>query len=146
MKRLLSLLALLLASPAVAETRIIDGDKIDIDGVGYRLLGIAAPDARQICDDGYPSGTEAVKKLLSLMSGRRIVCENRGRDPSGRMLAICRADGRDLGEAMVRAGLAWPDPRTGHEYDAVAHDAMADRLGVHDHACILPWAYRRDPK
>jgi hypothetical protein len=91
-----------LASPVAAQTvTITDGDKIDIDGVGYRLLGVAAPDPHQLCDDGYPSGTEAIKTLRTLISGRRIACENHGREPSGRLLAICRADGRDLGEAMV---------------------------------------------
>src|SRR3954462_15712103 len=83
--------------PAAAQTvTIIDGDKINIDGAGYRLLGVAAPAAEQVCDDGFPAGSEAIKALLVLMTGRKIACESHGRDPSGRLLALCRAAGRDL--------------------------------------------------
>ena len=137
---------LLVALPVQAQTvTIIEGDKINIDGEGYRFLGVAAPDPRQVCDDGYPAGTEAIKALLALMSGRKITCESRGRDPSGRLPALCRAAGRDLGEAMVRAGMAWAEPRTGRAYIDVERDARAERLGVHDHACVLPWAYHKNP-
>jgi endonuclease YncB( thermonuclease family) len=142
----LALVLIALASSAAAQSvTIIDGDKINIDGEGYRFLGVAAPDPGQICDDGYPAGTEAIKALLAFMSGRKIACESHGRDPSGRLLALCRAAGRDLGEAMVRSGMAWADPRTGRTYVDVERDARADRLGVHDHSCVLPWAYRKNP-
>lgn len=146
MKRL-ALVLILFASPAAAQAvTIVGGDTITVDGEGYRFLGVAAPDPGQICDDGYPAGREAIKGLLALMSGRKIACENHGRDPSsGRLLAVCRANGRDLGEAMVRAGLAWPDPRTGRDYVVVEQDARAERLGVHDHSCVLPWASRKNP-
>jgi endonuclease YncB( thermonuclease family) len=142
----LAIALLALASPAAAQTvTIIDGDKINIDGIGYRFLGVAAPDPGQVCDDGYAAGSEAIKTLLALMTGRKIACESHGRDPSGRLLALCRAAGRDLGEAMVRAGMAWAEPRTGRAYVDVERDARADRLGVHDHACVLPWAYQKNP-
>ena len=144
--RRLTLALILLASPAAAQSvTILDGDTITIDGESYRFLGIAAPAPGQICDDGYPAGREAIKALLALMSGRKITCENHGRDPSGRLLAVCRANGRDLGEAMVRAGMAWPDPRTGPDYVVVERDARSERLGVHDHSCMLPWAYKKNP-
>ena len=146
MKTLLAIALIVLAAPAAAQSvRIIGGDTITIDGTGYRFLGIAAPDPGQVCDDGYPAGAEAIKALLALMSGRKITCESHGREPSGRLLALCRAGGRDLGEAMVRAGMAWPDPRTGRDYVEVARDARTERLGVHDHACILPWVYQKNP-
>jgi endonuclease YncB( thermonuclease family) len=117
---------------------IVDGDKITIDGTVYRLLGIDAPDPNQVCDDGYPAGKEAIKALLGLMKGRRLVCASQGRDPAGRTLAICRADGRDLGEQMVRAGMAWAAPVKRGGYIDVQNDAQAERLGVHDHVCLLP--------
>jgi endonuclease YncB( thermonuclease family) len=138
---------LLLALPAQAQTvTITDGNRINIDATGYRLAGIDAPDAGQLCDDGFPAGQEAIKALLGLMKGRAIVCGSGNREPSGRTLAVCRANGRDLGEQMVRAGMAWADPRTGGAYVVVQHDAEADRLGVHDHSCILPWKWRAAPR
>ena len=135
------------ACSATAQTATnVDGDKIDIGGTRYRLFGVAAPDVRQICDDGYPAGAEAILALRGLVTGRRVDCESRGRDPSGRVLALCRANGRDIGEALVRAGMAWADPRTGRDYVEVERDARTDRLGVHDHACLLPDAWRRNPE
>jgi endonuclease YncB( thermonuclease family) len=107
---------------------------------------IAAPDPQQLCDDGYPAGQEAIKALLGLMKGRKIACDFNGRDPSGRTLAVCRANGRDLGEQMVRDGAAWADPKTGRAYLVLQHDAEADRLGVHDHSCLLPWKWRANPQ
>jgi endonuclease YncB( thermonuclease family) len=144
---LLLLVTVPLASPARAQSvAILDGDKISIDGTVYRLLGIDAPDSNQVCDDGYPAGKEAIKTLLGLMKGRRLVCENSGRDPFGRTLALCRADGRDLGEQMVRAGMAWATPVKRGGYADVQHDAEAEKLGVHDHACVMPQAYRKNPQ
>lgn len=138
--------AVLCAPPAQAQAvSIIDGNRINIGSTGYRLAGIDAPDAGQLCDDGYPAGKEAIKTLLDLMKGRKIACDGGGRDPSGRTPSICSANGRDLGEQMVRAGAAWADPKTGRAYAVVQRDARADRLGVHDHSCALPWAWRANP-
>ena len=135
------------AQPLHAQSvSILDGDKISIDGSVYRLLGIDAPDANQLCDDGYPAGKEAIKTLFGLMKGRRLACESHGRDPAGRTLALCRADGRDLGEQMVRAGMAWTMPAKKGGYGDVQHDAIVEKLGVHDHACVMPQAYRKNPQ
>jgi endonuclease YncB( thermonuclease family) len=140
--------ALLCAAPPLhaQSVSILDGDKISIDGSVHRLLGIDAPDPNQVCDDGYPAGKEAIKALLGLMKGRRLACESHGRDPAGRTLALCRADGRDLGEQMVRAGMAWATPMKKGGYADVQHDAEAEKLGVHDHPCVMPQAYRKNPQ
>jgi endonuclease YncB( thermonuclease family) len=146
MKRL-AIALVLVALPAWAQNAtVVDGDRIDVGGTAYRLLGVDAPDGRQICDDGYPAGQEAIRVLRNFLQGHRIACEAHGKDIYGRIVALCRADGRDVGEAMVRAGMAWADPATGRSYVDVEHDAQADRLGVHDHTCVLPWAYRKDPR
>jgi endonuclease YncB( thermonuclease family) len=138
---------LLLALPAQAQSvSILAGDQISIDGTVYRLLGIDAPDPNQICDDGYPAGKEAIKTLLGLMKGRRLACENHGRDAFGHTLALCTADSRDLGEQMVRAGMAWAAPLKRGGYGDVQLDAVAEKLGVHDHACVMPQAYRKNPQ
>ena len=74
----LAIALIVLASPVAAQTvTITDGDKIDIDGVGYRLLGVVAPDPHQLCDDGYPSGTEAIKTLRVLDALALSARENR---------------------------------------------------------------------
>ena len=62
MRALLAIALIVLASPAAAQSvTIIDGNKINIYGAGYRFLGVAAPDPGRVCDDGYPAGTEAIR-------------------------------------------------------------------------------------
>ncbi|HYX03743.1 MAG TPA: thermonuclease family protein [Reyranella sp.] len=89
--------ALALVWPAMAQTAI-DGDTIRIGAERFRLWGIDAPEARQTCADGWPAGQVASQALASLMQGRAVTCEPRDRDRYGRTVALCRADGLDLGE------------------------------------------------
>ena len=52
----LSLLAtaLAVASPCAAQSTV-DGDTLKQAGVTYRLWGIDAPEAKQVCPDGWPA-------------------------------------------------------------------------------------------
>jgi endonuclease YncB( thermonuclease family) len=104
----LTLLAMALAvsSPCFAQT-ITDGDTLKQGGVIYRLWGIDAPEAKQVCPDGWPAGSLAATRLQALTAGRSIVCQEKDRDRYGRIVAICRASGEDLGAILVREGLAW---------------------------------------
>jgi endonuclease YncB( thermonuclease family) len=136
------LILLLLATPAAAEQRVIDGDTIVIDGVHHRLCGIDAPESRQACADGWQAGKAASRTLAALMEGRAITCESRGHDRYGRTIALCRADGRDLAAEMVRASMALAFTRYRTDYAQLEATAKAARLGVHSHECIPPWEWR----
>jgi hypothetical protein len=46
-----------------------------------------------------------------LIAGRNIICEEKDRDRYGRIVAICRASGEDIGAIMVRARAAAFDYR-----------------------------------
>lgn len=115
MSRLL-LLALLLGFPAWAEVmtgpvRVVDADTIDVGApVNVRLLGIDAAEDAQTCSDAagavLPCGAMATRAARDLYEGRIAVCEVRARDRYGRALATCAIDGRDMGAALVSAGLA----------------------------------------
>src|SRR5215216_2420072 len=133
----------LLASPALAQT-ITDGDTLKQGGVTYRLWGIDAPEAKQICPDGWPAGSLAATRLQALTAGRSIVCQDRDRDRYGRIVAICRAAGEDLGAIMVREGLAWAFVRYSSDYVGQEAKAKADRLGVHAHGCAPAWEWRAE--
>ena len=68
----------LAAFPALAEfVRVVDGDTLKIDGVTYRLWGIDAPDAGQLCADGWPAGQVAAEHLRALIRNRQVSCEAR---------------------------------------------------------------------
>ena len=141
MQRSICVALLVFALPAAAQT-VTDGDTIKFGTTIYRLWGIDPPETHQLCDDGWPAGQEATKAMRGLVEGRTVVCEPRGQDRYKRTIALCRADGVDLGAAMVRAGMAWAFVRYSRDYVDQEHDAQAERRGVHDHVCVLPWEWR----
>ena len=100
------------------------------------------PSCDQRCADGWPAGELASQHLADLMRDRTITCEPRTTDRYGRVVALCRADGEDLGAAMVSAGMAWAFIRYSREYVGQEEAAASGGLGVHGHDCERPWAHR----
>jgi endonuclease YncB( thermonuclease family) len=74
------------------------------------------------------------------VDGRSIACKPRGQDQYGRTIALCRADGRDSGAEMVRAGMAFV--RYSADYVQDEAKAKAAGRGVHAHRCAPPWEWR----
>ena len=121
-------MALAVASPCFAQT-ISDGDTLKQGGITYRLWGIDAPEAKQVCPDGWPAGSLAATRLQALTAGRSIVCQEKDRDRYGRTVAICRANGEDLGAILVREGFAWAFTRFSVDYVDQQEEARPD--GIH---------------
>ncbi len=133
---------LLFVLPCAAQT-VVDGDTIKLDGTTYRIHGIDSPESKQTCPDGYPAGAEATAYLRALIRDRHVTCEPRVRDRYGRTVALCRADGFDLGREMVREGMAWAYVRFSRDYELEEADARARGLGIHAHNCIPAWEWRK---
>lgn len=121
---------------------VVDGDTIKLGGTTYRLWGVDAPESRQVCTDGWAAGVEATRKLEELVKGQTVECEYRDRDRHGRTVALCRANGADVGEAMIRAGLAWAFTRYSRDYVEQEKAAIANHAGVHAHDCEKAWDWR----
>ena len=89
---------------------MLDGDSLALAGEDIRLFGIDAPESRQVCRDGagrpYRCGRAAARALAAATAGRTVACTRLERDRYHRQVALCTADGRDLGDTMVRAGHA----------------------------------------
>ena len=109
-----------LSSPAFADTitgqaSVVDGDTLEIRGQRVRLSGIDAPESSQLCrgDDSlqYRCGAKAANELDEHIDGRPVSCEGVGKDQYGRVVAVCSIDGEDIGEWLVRGGLAFDWPR-----------------------------------
>lgn len=87
-----------------------DGDGFMAAGLRVRLLGMDAPEIDQTCQDTqgreWPCGKRARWRLMELLKGRRLELDVHGVDCYGRLLCVCRADGEDVAEVMVREGLA----------------------------------------
>ena len=115
--------------------KIIDGDSLEVAGERIRLFGIDAPEARQQCRDpqgaDYACGRDAARILTALIGGRPVSCTLVTHDRYARDVATCQAEGRDLGEAMVRAGYARDYARHSKgRYAAAERDARAARRGL----------------
>lgn len=134
-------LALVAGRPAVAQT-VIDGDSLQVDGKAYRLHGIDAPEAAQICADGWPAGFVAEEYLGELIEGRHITCATTTGDRDGETVALCRADGVDLGGAMVTGGHALAFVPYSARYISQEDAAVAAQRGIHAHKCLAPWKWR----
>jgi endonuclease YncB( thermonuclease family) len=134
--------ALLLASPAAAQSAV-DGDSLELDGTTYRLHGIDAPDPDQTCADGWPAGHVAEEYLGELIEGKEITCIPMVGKRNGETNAICRADGVDLGAAMVTGGHALAFVPFSARYITQEAAAATAKRGVHAHKCLAPWKWRK---
>jgi endonuclease YncB( thermonuclease family) len=59
-----------------------------------------------------------------------VVCELRGHDRYRRSIGLCRADGRDLGAAMVELGMAWAFTRYSSDYIDQERAAISAKAGA----------------
>jgi endonuclease YncB( thermonuclease family) len=101
----------------------------------FRLWGITVPGPAQVCDDGWPAGQSAAELLVRLTKGQSVVCDPKGDDRAAPRAAVCKAEGKDLAEEMVRAGMAWARLSDGTTYVVPEADALSMLLGVHGHTC-----------
>lgn len=126
--------------------RVVDGDTLDVGGVRYRLHGIDAPEAGQVCNapDGgtWPCGSDAISKIQDLVQGRTVACEGKGQDAYGRIIAVCFADSNEINADMVRAGLAWAFRKYSEDYTRLEQEARQAHRGVWRVETEAPWDYR----
>lgn len=150
-KAIPALLAALLcaASPALAGdlsgkvSRVHDGDTMTLAGQKVRIWGIDAPELKQQCG-GDACGVVARDALEDLVRSRTVVCTQVDIDRYKRVVASCRAAGRDLGEAMVRSGNALDYRRYSKgRYRDAERSAQTRRVGMWSGEFDRPWDYRR---
>jgi endonuclease YncB( thermonuclease family) len=97
------------ADIVTGRARVVDGDSLEIGRTRIRLFGIDAPEGRQDCRDAqdktYRCGTAARRELASLIGSRDVSCTPVGQSHD-RRVAVCKVEGRDLSESMIRKGFA----------------------------------------
>lgn len=128
--------------------RVRDGDTIDLEGTTIRLSGIDAPEYHQQCMDAagrpWPCGQTARAQLQAWTNAANIRCELITKDRYGRQIGRCSAPGHsDLGESMVRAGMALsPALRGVAPYETAQAEARQGKRGLWQGEFDLPADWR----
>lgn len=97
-----------------AETCVVDGDTLWLDGINIRLQSFDTPEPySNICGGAAERAlaAQASAMLLHLLNTRKWTIEYFGLDRTGRRrLATIWIDGIDVGDMLIDAGLArrWP--------------------------------------
>jgi endonuclease YncB( thermonuclease family) len=135
------------ADDLTGQASIIDGDTLEIRGNRIRLWGIDAPESSQLCrgEDSlqYRCGAKAANDLDVFITGRPVSCIPISLDRYGRTVATCSVGGADLGDWLVRNGLAvdWPEYSKGRYYPMQRAAEQAGR-GIWAGSYVEPWLYR----
>jgi endonuclease YncB( thermonuclease family) len=126
--------------------RVADGDTIELGRQRIRLQGVDAPELHQECRDAsgrnWACGRRARSELRRLIGNDPVQCSSHVKDRFGRSVATCRANGRDLGEAMVRSGYALAYPDWASPYGSAQSEARSRKLGVWSGSFENPRAWR----
>lgn len=135
------------AQTLIGQASVIDGDTIEIHRQRIRLSGIDAPESDQLCrgDDSlqYRCGAKSSNELDRFIVGRLVSCEPVDVDRYKRVVAVCSIGGVDLGEWLVRQGLAFDWPRYSRgKYAAAQGAARQAERGVWSGSFVQPWDYR----
>ncbi|HEX2532858.1 MAG TPA: thermonuclease family protein [Chitinophagaceae bacterium] len=157
MHRLLSFLLVLLFSCSAPEQRmpdadgevvaVADGDTFTLltpenEQVKVRLFGIDCPERGQ---DYY---SVAKQHLSDLVFRKPVRLDVQDKDRYGRSVAIVfDAEGRNVNEAMLSAGLAWHYTQYSKnpEWDALQAEARKARRGLwQQKGAQAPWLWRKE--
>lgn len=91
-----------------AKARALDGDTVAVD---FRLLGVDAFERRQQCErrgDCWQCGKAAQDFVANLLRSKTAEIRLTSSSTYGRPVATVTVEGSDLGERLIRAGLAVP--------------------------------------
>jgi endonuclease YncB( thermonuclease family) len=156
-RTLLSMFLLLssgaLADNFVGQAGVIDGDTLEIHGAHIRLWGIDAPESSHLCrgedSSQYRCGSKAANDLDAYVARRPVNCVPLSLDHMARTAATCSVNGVDLGEWLVRNGLAldWLQYSKGR-YTGAQRDAERAGRGIwkgsYVEPCIAPASARAE--
>lgn len=126
----------------IGTARAADGDTLTLEGHRIRLVGMDTPEMTQICKrDGadWHCGVAARSRLAELLRAGPVTCRTQGTDKYDRLLARCETAAGDLGERMVREGLAVAYGG----YEDEEQFAKAERKGLWGAEFDLPQQWRR---
>jgi endonuclease YncB( thermonuclease family) len=127
--------------------KVTDGDTITILTAGnkqekIRLIDIDAP------EKGQDYCNRSQEYLASMVAGKTVTVEYKGRDRYRRILGTVYVEGKNVNEEMVRAGLAWEYYLTkNRKIKALQEEAQRKRLNIWSMPNpVSPREYRQSKK
>ncbi len=131
---------------------VTDGDTLTVKNRNtlaiedIRLSGIDTPEVDHGPGHrGQPFGENAKNALASLVDNRMIDVQPNGAKSYDRTVARVSVDGNDVGEALVRQGMAWQYPAydPNNRYGPAQQAARRANRGLWSQAePIAPWRWR----
>lgn len=91
---------------APQQVAVIDGDTITVSGEKILILGINAPELRGKCREESLRALRARSRLMKLLEAAKVDIDRNGFDRYRRTLATVSIDGSDVGDVLMREGLA----------------------------------------
>lgn len=113
--------------------RVIDGHTLEVAGQRLRLFGIEAPPLEKDCQwpgKVIPCGRISRTALMDLVVATDVVCRPRGDKSADARVAVCWADGFDIGANMVHTGWARAQRLQSTGYAAIEEKARKARRGL----------------
>lgn len=135
------------SDPVTGPFRVVDGDTLAAGSERLRLAGIDAPELDQTCEregQGWDCGQHAKAALQRIIARGAVECDGGERDRYGRLVVNCFVDGRTVGGAMVRSGMAVTTSLITYRREQV--NAENDRRGMWAGSFIMPAEWRRERK
>lgn len=131
------------------KARALDGDTVAVD---FRLLGVDAFEGRQLCERAngcWRCGKAAQDLAAKTLQSKTAVIRLTSASSYGRPVATVTVNGQDLGESLLRAGLAIPelqylrtDPARAARYRAASAQARSSRAGAFAGKWLEPSQWR----
>jgi micrococcal nuclease len=104
-------------------THVRDGDTIEVGKIPIRLNGVSAPELKE------PLGKQSKQFMRDLVDGKTVRCELNGKKTYDRFVGACYLGGKDIGVAVIEAGLALDCPRfSGGRYKQFEVEGAAARM------------------
>ena len=168
MKKILSILSLILSTALIVYTAYTDESESDIStgSLAGKVISVADGDTFTMLTDnnerikirlyaidaperGQDFGTKSREFLNSLCYGKRVTVEKKGTDQYSRTLGVAFVNGVNVNEEMVRNGLAWyyshyaNDPKL----EILEHSASRQKLNIWSMKNpIHPHEYRKNKR